>query len=72
MIRPEEFISFEGRDWTVLKAWLQEMRNQKIGLLIQSENHDKSNQIRGSLAMIQQILQLENAAEQAAQRKHNG
>lgn len=66
MIQPEKYVAFGGRDWQVLKAWLLEQREQKIGLLVQSETHDKSNQIRGALAMIHQILALEEAAAKAA------
>lgn len=66
MARPEEYIAFQGRDWQLLKTWLLEQKNNKVGLLIQADTHDKSNQIRGALAMIQQILALEEAANKAA------
>ena len=68
MIRPEEHITFAGRDWQLIKAWLEEVKEKKIGLLIQSDNEIKSNQIRGSLAMLAEILALESkAASKAAQ-----
>lgn len=68
MIRAEEHIMFEGRDWQVLKAWLNEKYENKVGMLITSTNHDQSNEIRGALKMIKEILQLEHAAKLAAKR----
>lgn len=68
MIRPEEHITFAGRDWQVIKAYLLEVKEKKVGLLIQADNEIKSNQIRGSIAMLVEILALENkAAAKAAQ-----
>jgi hypothetical protein len=68
MIRPEDHITFAGRDWQLIKAWLEEVKENKIGLLIQSETEIKSNQIRGSIAMLNEILALEKkAAAKAAQ-----
>ena len=69
MIKPEEHLSFHGRDWQVIKAWLLEIKEQKIGLLIQADTHDKSNQIRGSLGLINQMLAFEKAATMAAATK---
>lgn len=66
MIRPEEHISFNGRDWVVLKAWLNEVKENKIGLLIRADTQEKSDKIRGTLAFIQEILALEKAATNAA------
>lgn len=63
MIDPSEHIMFAGRDWQVLKSWLLSQKENKIGMLTSpSTTHDVSNQLRGSLIMIQAILALESAA----------
>lgn len=72
MIKAEEYIMFAGRDWQIIKTWLTEQQEQKIGLLIAATNHDKSNEYRGALSMIRQVLALETAAELAAKRNANG
>lgn len=66
MIQPELHMSFSGRDWQIIKKWLEETKAIKVGLLIAASDHDKSNQIRGSLSMIDSILALETAAQRAA------
>ena len=68
MIKPEQHINFAGSDWNALKLWLLATQENKIGLLVSADSHDKSNQIRGSLAMLREILALERAAEMAAQQ----
>lgn len=68
MMRPEEQIMFQGRDWQLIKAYLLAQREQKLGLLVGADSHDASNRYRGALSMIQTLLALETAAEQAAQR----
>lgn len=68
MIQPELHLAFAGRDWQILKRWLEETKAVKVGLLIAATEHDKSNQIRGSLSMIDAILALETAAHRAAQQ----
>lgn len=60
-------IDYNGPTWKSLKLWLESVQQTKIGMLISEPTHDKSNQIRGALAMLQQILALEKAATQAAQ-----
>lgn len=66
MQKPEQFLNFHGQDWNIIKIYLQQAKEKKIGLLIQADDHDKSNQIRGALAMIQELLALETAANKAA------
>lgn len=68
MIKPEEGIMFKGRDWELLKLYLAAEREKKVQMLVSATDHDTSNRIRGALGMIQALLALENAAEQAAQR----
>lgn len=71
-LKPEEHIMFAGRDWVVIKAFLLEQRDTKIGMLVSAVDHDKSNQIRGALAMIQTLLALENAANRPQLGTDNG
>lgn len=62
MIDAGKYINFEGQDWKILKTWLGQVKENQIGLLIQAKDNDRSNQIRGSLAMLQQLLALEKQA----------
>ena len=66
----EEHITFGGRDWISIKAWAAQQKETKLQMLISETSHDKSNVIRGYLAMLNDLLGLEKAAEIAAQRNH--
>lgn len=57
-----EHIDFNGESWRAIKAWLEERKDQKVKLLIGAGTHDLSNQIRGSLQFISELLALENAS----------
>ena len=59
---PERKINYHGGDWAAIKEWLIEAKERKIGLLIQADNNDRTNQVRGSLSIIQEMLALEDAA----------
>lgn len=61
-------INFHGAEWAAIKKILKEMQEKKINLLITAETHDKSNQLRGSLMVITELLRLEDAAHRAATR----
>lgn len=63
-IDPSKHLNFAGQDWFILKTYLEQMKEKKIGLLIQADSHDVSNQIRGSLALVQELLALEKQAAQ--------
>lgn len=66
MIKPEDYINFNGQDWNALKMWAERKKEIKIGLLVQADSHDKSNKIRGELSFITELLALEHAARKAA------
>lgn len=68
MMQPEDQIMFQGRDWLLLKGYLNKQRDLKLQMLVSAVDHDSSNRIRGALGMIQALLALESAAEQAAKR----
>ena len=65
---PERKINYYGSDWAAIKEWLLEAKERKIGLLIQADTNDKTNQVRGALSIIQEILALEDAAARAKGR----
>ena len=58
-----QYVNFGGPEWAAMKQWLTEQKETKIGLLLAEESHDKSNQLRGAIYMINQLLRLEEAAK---------
>ena len=65
-IDPAKEINFNSYEWQVIERWLLAQKESKIGLLIGAETHDKSNQVRGALQMLNQILALKTAASNTA------
>lgn len=61
MVSPEHYINYHGQDWNNFKLWLQARFDTKVSLLIAEPSHDKSNQIRGAISFINEILALEKA-----------
>lgn len=66
-IDPAKLINFNSYEWQVIEKWVTEQEKTKVGLLIASDNHDKSNQIRGALQFIKQLLALKSAAQNTPQ-----
>lgn len=66
MIELSKYINFNSPEWRAIKLWLEETKEIKIEMLIGTSDHDKSNQIRGALSMIQALLKLEEIAAQGA------
>lgn len=62
MIRLEDHVNFHGPDWNAIKIFLEQVKEVKIGLLVQAVEHDESNKIRGALSLIQQLLAYDKAA----------
>lgn len=56
------YINFNGPEWAAIKQLLLDKQAMKTKLLIQADTHDKSNQLRGSLMLITELLNLEEAA----------
>lgn len=69
MIAVEKYINFGGSEWTALRMWLKEKQEQKIALLISSDNADVSNKLRGSIGFIRELLAVEDAASKAANKE---
>lgn len=59
------YINFNGPDWAAIKKILLEKKEKKTNLLIQADTHDKSNQLRGSLSLINELLNLEESARKS-------
>lgn len=59
-----QYIQYEGQQWQVLKQYLLQVKESKIGLLVSAKDHDESNKIRGAIFMINQLLALEETAKQ--------
>lgn len=59
-----QYLELNSPTWKTFKLWLEEKKKVKTDLLIGETTHDKSNQIRGSLQFINEILALEQAALQ--------
>lgn len=59
-------INFHSSDWAAIRQLLLDKRDTKIKLLISSSSHDQSNQLRGSLMLITELLGLEEAARNKA------
>lgn len=60
-------ISPHSTEWRALKEELLTLRNTRVGQLIGSETtHDRSNQLRGAIQLIDMLLYAEEAAIKAA------
>ena len=57
-----QYLEVNSPTWKNIKLWLEDKKKIKTDLLISAESHDKSNQIRGALQLINEFLALENAA----------
>lgn len=66
-----QYIDFHSETWRAIKSWAEEKKKAKVGLLISESTHDKSNQIRGSLLFIGELLALEKAASNTAANQGN-
>ena len=62
MIKPTDYIDFNGPTWRGIKMWAEDKRNTKVSMLIGADTHDKSNQIRGAIQLLSELLALEQAA----------
>ena len=62
MIDPEKAINFGTHEWKVIAAWLEQQKAVKIGMLVGSDSHDKSQELRGAIKMIDQMLSLEKTS----------
>lgn len=63
MTNYSEVIDFNGPTWRAIKAWAEEKQAVKLKLLIGADSHDKSNQLRGSLQNLSELLALDKAAD---------
>jgi hypothetical protein len=66
----ETDINFAGRDWILMKAWLKQTKETKVGLLIGAKTQEQSDKIRGALGLIDQLLALEDAANRPRKEEY--
>lgn len=59
-------INWGGRDWILLRAYLEDMKQKKISLLIGATTQEQSDKLRGALSVIDVILAEEAAAQSRA------
>lgn len=70
MVKLEDKINFHGPEWKTLKLWLEQKQQQKTEMLVSAKDHDSSNQLRGAITFIKELLAQERAAAQAAHVGH--
>lgn len=73
MLDPEKAINFDTYEWKVIRMWLEHQKELKIRLLIGADTHDKSQELRGAVKVIDQMLLLEDRArkDRATQTQGN-
>lgn len=54
-----ENIPFEGATWQALRLHLEKTRENKVGLLLRAQTWEETNQIRGAIAVLDQLLALD-------------
>lgn len=57
-------INYNSYEWQLIRGWAEAQKSNKIGMLIGSDSHDKSNELRGAIKFIDQLLSLERLAHQ--------
>lgn len=60
-VDPVEYLDFNSPSWRAIKMYLEQAKEKKIGMLITANTHDGSNQIRGALVFINELLALEKS-----------
>lgn len=61
-------INFSAAEWQAIKRWLQEQKEREIEKLIGAKDHDKSNEHRGAIRKLDQLLNAEKDANMASQQ----
>lgn len=63
-------INFNGPEWTAIKRWLQEQRDLEVQKLIKAKTQEDSNDYRGAIRKLDQLLNSEKDAQMASQQGH--
>ena len=63
---PASYINFNGSDWAALKRKLEDDLAKKIRRLVNSSEHDDSQELRGAIKYIESLLKLEVDAAMAS------
>lgn len=59
-------ISMHSPEWAGLKKWALREKELLVQKLVKAESHDKSNELRGAIKMLDQLLAVEKDAAIAA------
>lgn len=62
LIDPEKSINFGSHEWRIIRAWIEQQRETKIRMLVGTDTHDKSQELRGAIKFIETMLSLEKTA----------
>jgi hypothetical protein len=63
-------VSFNGPEWQAIKRWLQEQKESEVNKLIKAKTQDESNEYRGAIRKLDQLLNAEKDAHMASQQGH--
>lgn len=66
---PEKHINFGGKDWRVIRAYVENRLDILVGQLCQELSDNQTNVIRGQIAALRDFIQLE---KQAATERSQG
>lgn len=59
---PEKHINFGGKDWRVIKSYIENRLDLLVGQLCQDLSDSQTNVIRGQIAALRDFIQLEKQA----------
>lgn len=62
-------ISMHSPEWAGLKKWALRERELLIQKIIRAETHDETNELRGAIKFVEQLLAVEKDAAIAASRQ---
>lgn len=62
-------ISMHSPEWAGLKKWATRERELLVQKLVKADTHDKSQELRGAIKFIDQLLAVEKDAAIAASRQ---
>lgn len=63
-------INIHGQEWQAIKRWLQEQRELEVQKLVRAKTHDESNEYRGAIRKLDQLLNTEKDARMASEQGH--
>lgn len=64
-------MSMHSPEWAGLKKWLTREKELLVQKLIKEDSHDKSQELRGAIKLVDQLLAVEKDAAIAASQQGN-